>query len=223
MQWHLSLGRVEKTVELFLADTPGKPIIYIPTNGGEEIMRILGEEDCFSLAAVSGMDWNRELSPWEAPAVFKGDEAFSGGAGDFLAQLVGEIVPLCEGKMQSAPVWRGIAGYSLAGLFALYSMYETEYFSRFASVSGSLWFPGFSDFAKNSEPKARAEKIYLSLGDRESRTRNRLMRPVGEITEELAAFYREKGIKTKYELNPGNHFTEEDRRVAAGIRWLLSD
>ena len=36
----------------------------------------------------------------------------------------------------------GIAGYSLAGLFALYALYKTDAFTRVASMSGSLWFPG---------------------------------------------------------------------------------
>lgn len=39
-------------------------------------------------------------------------------------------------------VFIGIAGYSLAGLFALYALYKTDVFTRVASMSGSLWFPG---------------------------------------------------------------------------------
>ena len=48
-------------------------------------VRALTDKD-FSLTAVKVSDWNRELSPWEAPAVF-GNEAFGGGADEFLEKM----------------------------------------------------------------------------------------------------------------------------------------
>ena len=62
----------------------------------------------FQLIAVKVDDWNRELSPWEAPAVF-GNEGFGNGAEDTLA----EILTLCSDKSKNYY----IGGYSLAGLF----------------------------------------------------------------------------------------------------------
>ena len=47
-----------------------------------------------------------------------------------------------------------IAGYSLAGLFALWAAWNSGYFRRVASVSGSLWYPGFTDYIRNNEPKS---------------------------------------------------------------------
>ena len=46
----------------------------------------------------SVVDWNRELSPWPAKAVF-GDEDFSGGADDFIEKLVENIIPKVENRL----------------------------------------------------------------------------------------------------------------------------
>ena len=64
----------------------------------------------FRLIACRVHDWNTELSPWEAPAVF-GRQDFGSGAKDTLQA----IIPLCEDRTKSYC----IGGYSLAGLFAL--------------------------------------------------------------------------------------------------------
>ena len=93
-----------------------------------------------ALATISGVDWNRELSPWPAPKVLRGGGDFGGEGPAFLDMLTGQIVPLVEAQLGFAPVSRAVAGYSLAGLFALWSVFQTDVFDRAASVSGSLWF-----------------------------------------------------------------------------------
>ena len=74
------------------------------------------------LLAAAVEDWNRDLSLWEAPPVF-GKVPFSGGAEatrNALLPLLPEDKTLLLG------------GYSLAGLFALWTGYETD---RFAGVA----------------------------------------------------------------------------------------
>ena len=124
-------------------------------------------------------------------------------------------------ELAEPPVWRGIAGYSLAGLFALYAIYRTDVFSRVGCMSGSLWFPGFKEYIFSHEPKRRPDCIYFSLGDKEAKTRNSVLKTVQENTEEIQAFYQSKGIDTVFQLNPGNHFVQGIERTIAGIQWLL--
>ena len=216
----------KKTIDVFPAADPGRPIVYLNAfpGEGEEVLNALKATDCpdFTLAAVSDLDWNRDLSPWEAPSVFKGDSPFEGGADGYLRLLTGSIIPKCEEKIQIDPSWRGIAGYSMAGLFAVYAMYRTDVFSRIASMSGSLWFPGLSEFASTHEPAVSPDRLYLSLGDKEHKTRNPHMKTVRTCTEELAAYCRSRNIPTEFRLNPGNHFTDPVGRTALGIRWILS-
>ena len=92
--------------------------------------------DAFYLIALKVDDWNRDLSPWKAPAVF-GKEAFGDGAKETLSRVLAELNDL--GKKYY------IGGYSLAGLFALLAAYQTKRFEGVAAASPSIWFPGFVD------------------------------------------------------------------------------
>ena len=167
--------------------------------------------------AVSGLDWNHDMAPWDIPPISEDDTVCTGGADDYLEVLVGKIMPRVEKEVPGKVLWRGIAGYSLAGLFAVYSLYRTEAFSRAASMSGSLWFPGFREYVLSHELKGNPECLYFSLGDREWRTGNPYLRVVKERTQEIEAFYREKGIDTVFCSNPGGHMKNMVRRTAADI------
>ena len=217
---------VDKSISVFSTTFPGAPVIYLNTysNEGQKVYEAAQAVGCppFSLVAVSDLDWNRDMAPWDSPAAFKNGEPFTGGADDYLRLLVEEIILRAEKDLASPPAWRGIAGYSLAGLFALYAIYRTDVFSRVGCMSGSLWFPGFKEYIFSHEPKRRPECIYFSLGDKEAKTRNPVLKTVQENTEEIQAFYRSKGIDTVFQMNPGNHFVQGIERTIAGIQWLLS-
>ena len=88
----------------------------------EFIRELSGGQD-FGLKAVKVDSWNRDLSPWPAPAVF-GNEDFGEGAVETLAFLLDNVVP--AGKAPGAKTFLG--GYSLAGLFALWAGYRTDRF-----------------------------------------------------------------------------------------------
>ena len=215
-----------KAVSVFLGNKPGIPVIYLNTSSdeGQQVFEAVQAVGClpFNLATISNLDWNHDMAPWDNPAAFKKGEPFTGGADDYLRLLVEEIIPRAEKELAGPPAWRGIAGYSLAGLFALYAIYQTDVFSRVGSMSGSLWFPGFKEYIFTHEPKRRPDCIYFSLGDKESKTRNPVLKTVQENTEEIRAFYQSKGIDTEFQMNPGNHFVQGIERTAAGIQWLLN-
>lgn len=190
--------------------------IQVLDNEVTEVVRLTGSTG-FTLAAFKVNDWNDDLSPWEAPPVF-GEEGFTGGAEATLMYVTDELIPeLTEGR--SAQVH--IGGYSLAGFFALWTAYRTDLFAGVAAASPSVWFPGWIDFAENNG--VGAERIYLSLGDKEERTRNPVMRTVGDnIRRQHELLLADPGCKAcTLEMNQGNHFKEPDIRTAKGFAWLL--
>ena len=215
-----------KAVSVFFANEPASLVIYLNTvsNEGQQVFKAAqaASRSPFTLVSISDLDWNRDMAPWDSPAAFKNGEPFTGGADDYLRLLVEEIIPRVEKELPGPPAWRGIAGYSLAGLFALYAIYRTDVFSRVGCMSGSLWFPGFKEYIFSHEPKRWPDCIYFSLGDREAKTRNPVLKTVQEKTEEIQTFYQNKGIDTVFQLNPGNHFAQGIERTAAGIQWLLN-
>lgn len=165
----------------------------------------------FRYLAVQVENWNRDLSPWPAPAVF-GDEDFGDGA----EALLEEILPLCAEQDKDYI----IGGYSLAGLFALWSACRTGVFSGAAAASPSLWFPGFSAYMK--EKGLECETVYLSLGMREEKTRNPVMRTVGDCARHCYAWMKEQGVNCTLEWNPGNHFKEPGLRTAKAFAWVMN-
>lgn len=215
-----------KTVSIFPNSESGTPIIYLNTFSGEgqKIFETAQAAGCppFTLVAISDLDWNHDMVPWDSPPAFKNAGPCTGGADDYLRLLTEEIIPTAEREISGVPRWRGIAGYSLAGLFALYAIYQTDLFSRVGSISGSLWFPGMKEYIFSHEPKRWPDCVYFSLGDKESKTRNQVLRNVRQNTEEIHAFYRGKGIDTVFQPNSGNHYNQAVERTIAGICWLLS-
>ena len=175
----------------------------------------------FFLAAIPVEDWDGSLSPWRAPQPFRGGE-FSGGADAFLRRLEGELLPAIRAALPAPASPCYPAGYSLAGLFSVYALYRSAAFAGAVSASGSLWFPGFAEFAAAREPLRPPRRVYFSLGDRESRTKNPVFRRTEETTSALSAALREKGAESVFERNPGGHFQDPEKRMARGIAWITA-
>ena len=173
----------------------------------------------FCLKAVKAGCWNDDLSPWPAPAVF-GDEDFGDGAAATLEYVLENIVPTAEERESKGIRRVFIGGYSLAGLFALWAGYQTDRFDGIAAASPSIWFPGFTEYMQNNE--IHADAVYLSLGDREEKTRNPVMSRVGDAIREAVAILNESGRDCVLEWNKGNHFKNTDLRTAKAFAWLMN-
>ncbi len=213
-----------RKIEVYPSEKERCPVIYLNSfsDENEDLYNMLCKRECpdFNLVSISNLDFDKDMAPWDSPQIFKNRDPFKGGADQYLKLLTQEIMPEVE-KMLSEISWRGIAGYSLAGLFALYSLYRTDVFSSAASMSGSLWYPGFREYVMSHEMKKKPDCIYLSLGGKESNTKNAYMKSVQENTEIIFDHYENSGIDTCYKLNEGNHFVKANERTADGIEWLL--
>lgn len=216
----------QKRVDVYPSTRPGSPVIYLNmfSNGVNSVYQKLLALDCpdFSLVAISKLRWDHDMAPWYMGPISKHDTPCTCGADDYLNLLLDEIMPEAESVLPGAPAWRGIAGYSLAGLFAVYALYKTDVFSRAASMSGSFWFEGFPEFVRSHEMKGRPNCLYFSLGDKESSTGNPILNVVQHNTEEIESFCHAKGITTTFVLNSGNHYQACNQRTASGIAWILN-
>jgi len=215
-----SLGGYALT--LLLPDHEPDGAVYLPMHGSPEDIWNLLPQKTAALISVDGFGWNRDLSPWPAPAAF-GDEDFGGQADAFLSRLTDELIPFAEKKAGLTPAWRGLAGYSLAGLFSVYAAYRTDFFSRVASVSGSMWYDDWMDYARRSPLAAPLQRAYFSVGAKEKKTRNIRMACVEENTRQMHGLLLSQGIGSRFDLNPGNHFVDADRRMAAAIEYLTGE
>ena len=176
----------------------------------------------FMLIAFEIKDWQSELTPWTAPAVF-GKIPFGDGAVATLSFIKDILIPQLEqmqlfdkNKMQCV-----LGGYSLAGFFALWSSYQTELFCGIAAVSPSVWYLGWMEYAECNRPLASS--VYLSLGDKEEKTKNPTMAQVGNCIHKQQELLTAQGISVILEWNPGNHFQHSDERTAKGFAWLMNN
>lgn len=176
----------------------------------------------FTLAAFLIDDWNTELSPWDAPAVF-GNESFGSGAAQTLSFVTDRLLPEIDSMYPSKDKKRFyLGGYSLSGLFALWAAYQTDKFSGIAAVSPSVWFPRWKDYIETHG--ILASQVYLSLGKKEEKTRNKLMAAVGDNIRLQHELLRkaENVERCALEWNEGNHFADTELRTAKGFAWLLN-
>ena len=175
-----------------------------------EVSAIQKSTTDFGLIAVKVENWNDDLSPWPASAVF-GAEGFGGGA----AKTLEELLRICSDRSKQY----FIGGYSLAGLFSLWATYQTDIFAGVAAASPSVWFPGFTEYIQQNAIKS--PMVYLSLGDREEKAKNAVMASVGNCIREIHAWLDGHGTECTLEWNPGNHFKDMDIRTARAFAWVL--
>ena len=177
----------------------------------------------FSLAAFKIDDWNSELTPWEMP-LLRGKGNFGNEAGKTLEFIKDKLIPSLAEFMniQDKNVKYILGGYSLAGLFSLWSGYETNTFYGVAGISPSVWYEGWIDFVRNAELKAN--NVYLSLGKLEETSKHKILSKIGDNIREYFEILKNSGIKKSIlEWNEGNHFRDSDIRMGKGFVWLIEN
>lgn len=184
-----------------------------------EVAAIAQSAHQFLFAAIPVESWNDALSPWEAPAVW-GKESFGGNAADTLRFLTEQVIPTLKQQFRLPENVKIIlGGYSLAGLFALWASTQTNLFYGVAAASPSVWFPGWMEFER--QRPIQAQRIYLSLGDREERTKSTVMAAVGDNIRTLHSRLIERGADCALEWNSGGHFKNADLRTAKAFQWTM--
>lgn len=214
-----------RRVHLYLAEEAGRPLVVLNEYAGDgsSVVRELhssGAPDA-NVACVGGLDWDGDMTPWECPPLTPRDTPCTGRADAYLDLVMSRILPAARDAVFGVPAFVALAGYSLAGLFALYAAHRCDAFDRVASMSGSLWFPGFADWVRAHDFVKAPERIYLSLGDAEERSRHPLLKTVRKNTEAVVEHWRSRGLDVRWELNPGNHFKDVVTRTARGIATVL--
>lgn len=215
----------------------------------EVILTILVKNDArtdFILLSIKPKSWNDDFTPWAAPAIRAGEEAPQGRADRYLSCLTREIKPYMDAHYRTKPEAEHTAlfGYSLGGLAAVYAIYKTDVFGAAASLSGSLWYDGFCEWMEREKPLRTDLRVYLSLGKKESRSKNPRMGRVAECTEGAREILKgqmqqggDDGVGSDacaagcdsptngneesicFVWNEGGHFHDIEGRFAKAIMW----
>ena len=144
------IGYITDAAKYLLIQPVDEHDIEVLDNEVAEILKNTDKQ--FSLIAFKIEDWNNELSPWEAPPAF-GKKSFGSGAIDTLEFIESRLIPMVKEKYNlDNDIKFILGGYSLAGLFSLWSSYKVDTFSGIAAASPSVWFNGWEEFMNNNAP-----------------------------------------------------------------------
>lgn len=207
------------------------PVIYV--NGESELDEFIDKVephfncDCqeFILVGIESQNWNKDYTPWPAQALTKKTGDFEGEADAYLNKLVYEIKAFVDSNYRTKvePHDTALIGYSLAGLAAIYAMYKTSTFGKIASISSSMWYDGWIEFMEKNIPLNNKEKVYISLGKGEEKSRNQRMARVGDHTRRAFEILKKQLSTSNLTLqwNNGGHFTEIPSRFESALLWLM--
>lgn len=225
MKKTIEFNGIEVTV--YKSEAPSDIVVYSNDGGGdtEEIVNNCKEigTSPFHYVSITRFDWDAAMSPWKHEPVVSKNDNFAGKADEHLCLIEKKVLPAAEEIIGENTRKRVIAGYSMAGLFAAYAPFRTEIFNGFICASGSVWYPDFKEFFIDNEFAKIPETAYFSIGDKEKKTRNSYLRTTENLMRELCDNAKNRGIKTSFSLNPGNHFNEMPLRLAKGIDWTVRE
>ncbi|MBF0802883.1 MULTISPECIES: alpha/beta hydrolase-fold protein [unclassified Neisseria] len=162
-----------KTITAYLPEHPQtSPLLLTFSNRQESdaLAELTGGQAV--RAAIDEPVWEHAFTPWPAPRAFRQAPDFGGGADAYLEWIAIDVLPAIEKQFGLNPLWRGMLGYSLAGLFAAYCSYRRFLFNRMAAVSASLWFDGWQWSAAANTPLFLPEYAYFSVGSKEKNAKN---------------------------------------------------
>ena len=161
-----------------------------------------------SIAVIEDVNWNDDLTPWQAEGVFKKAKPFGGKAAAFLDKLTHEIIPETEMDLGLEDAERTLLGVSLSGLFAVWAAFNTDAFANIISISGSLWYDGFVEWMKEQTPSPQLKKVCMLLGEKEKNSKEKRMATVEERTLAAADILKAKSqAVVSFELVEGTHFS----------------
>ena len=172
-----------------------------------------------NMVVISGLNWERDLTPWKAPGV-KGGE-FEGKAKSFFDSLKEDLFVNIESSLRLSNPKRYLVGVSLSGLFSIWAAFISSRFAGVGSVSGSLWYDGFTEWFSKQE-HVYTDVFYFSLGEKEKDGKNARMAIVETATLEVVESLKSRGKEVIFEMTEGGHFSAIAPRLESAITTLLT-
>ena len=179
-----------------------------------EFERLLIEDECRLISEMSSVPF--------CMVAFEVTEADlrPTGAEDTYLYLERTLLPYIKDNIH--PLRLILGGYSLGGLFALWSVTRTDAFDAVFAGSPSLWMEGWNEYADAHLLKVKY--AYMSLGNKEECTRKQPFCIIGDRVR-LQHKRHEAQLGPDHcilEWNEGGHFNEIELRKAKGFAWLLA-
>lgn len=188
-------------------------------NDGELIEQLDLRTERAVLVGVYPNNRLSEYTPWPEPAIRPGAPDFGGRLGQYHRELTNEILPplIDEYALDSEKLAYG--GFSLGGLAAVMSLWETEVFASVFSLCGSFWYPGVADFIEEHPLLNGSARVYLQNGTREGEGHNNRLSEATTYAQRVHTALRTAcGAKTVFDDN--GHHDRQTERFCTALRWV---
>lgn len=220
-------SRSYHALHLDIARAEGNKIVYVLLPSGLESDAVKWIESAaerfgVNIVLLSQLDWNDSMTPWEADGVFKKEKPFGGRASRFIRELKDDYCNQIEMDLSMRRAERTFVGISLSGLFLIWAMCKSDLFTNVATISASLWYDGFAKWMESAQPSANLQKVYISLGARESNTKEKRMQSVVNDTNAIVDILKAKGVNVDYRLESGvTHFSSIVPRLETAMAAIF--
>ncbi len=87
---------------------------------------------------------------------------------------------------------------------------------------GFVVVPGLGSLCEDHVIQSKCS-VYLSLGGKEEKTKNKVMAAVGDRTRAQERLLQEDSMveSVVLEWNAGGHFADAGKRLAKGVKWMF--
>lgn len=188
--------------------------VLYPFEGLGEWIEEAAQRFGVTIAVITGMDWDDDLTPWPAAGEPPGSPDFRGLAPAFLAKLKNEVIPEIDRRLgMPSDAERTLAGVSLSGLFTLWAWMQDDTFQNMISLSGSFWYDGFAKWLTSRQVPEKTGRAYFLLGKLEAKTNVKAFQPVQTDTVAIVDYLHKNGVDAVFELVPGNHYQYGEQRL----------
>ena len=130
-----------------------------------------------------------QYTPWSHPTYKPGAPDFGGAAEAFLRDTVLPVAKVMRNEHSEGPI--GLFGYSLAGLFCLFAMLNTELFLTYLLASPSTWYPGIVNRVART-PLACDPRVVVACGANEGLDHPEPIAGIRQDTDRLIACLSER-------------------------------
>mgnify|MGYP004531350309 FL=1 len=176
------------------------PGVLVVLDGSRVLRRVdrlvaEGKLDSTCLPVMVGIDPDpvdhglAQYTPWSHPAYKPGAPDFGGAAEAFLRDTVLPVAKVMRNEHSEGPI--GLFGYSLAGLFCLFAMLNTDVFSTYLLASPSTWYPGIVNRVART-PLACDPRVVVACGANEGLDHPEPIAGIRQDTDRLIACLSER-------------------------------
>lgn len=212
----------------------GKHTIYIqlPENGlkrnnncavflndGELISKLSLRLNHAILFGIVPNDRLTEYTPWKQKAIRSGASDFGGKMEEYHHTLRTEILPTVQQEYHLDSSRLAYGGFSLGGLAAIMSLWQTNSFCELFSISGSFWYPGVVEFMEKNQILNRKANVFLLNGEKEGEDHNNRLQNASGYAKQVHTILKTR-LNARCVMDEYAHHEQQIQRFGQIIEWL---